>query len=158
MAKHVKKWVEWCEQCAKDNRVLNATMTPEQLNLLECDLAKEDAIQIDLLPNLHPSGGHENVLTAIDVFSRYLFVYPLTEVSAINVAKVIIDIMTEHACLPKTLITDKGTAFIYTIIAESTQSLGITLKCATTKHPHTIGKMERSHASLKSNPKMACGE
>ena len=158
MAKHVKKWVEGCEQCARDKRVPNATITPELLNLPEWDLGPEDAMQIDLLPNLPPSGGYENVLTAIDVFSRYLFDYPLTDASAINVAKALIDIMTKHAYLPTTLITDKGTAFISTIIAEVTQILGITLKCATTKHPQTIGKLERTHASLKTNLKMACGE
>ena len=115
-------------------------------------------MQIDLLPNLPPNGGYENVLTAIDVFSRYLFAYPLTDASAINVAKAIIDIMTKHAYLPTTLISDKGTAFTSTIIAEVTQILGITLKCATTKHPQTIGKLERTHASLKTNLKIACGE
>ena len=124
----------------------------------EWDLGPEDAMQIDLMPNLPPSGGYENVLTAIDVFSRYLFAYPLTDASAINVAKAIIDIMTKHSYLPTTLITDKGTAFTSTIIAEVTQILGITLKCATTKHPQTIGKLERTHASLKTNLKMACGE
>ena len=158
MAIHVKKWVEGCEQCARNKRVPNATITPELLNLPEWDLGPEDAMQIDLLPNLPPSGGYENVLTAIDVFSRYLFAYPLTDASAINVAKALIDIMTKHAYLPTTLITDKGTAFTSTIIAEVTQILGITLKCATTKHPQTIGKLERTHASLKTNLKMASGE
>ena len=158
MGKHVKKWVEGCEQCARDKRVPNATITPELLNLPEWDLGPEDAMQIDLLPNLLPSGGYENVLTAIDVFSRYLFAYPLTDASAINVTKTLIDIMTKHSYLPTTLITDKGTAFTSTIIAEITQILGITLNCATTKHPQTIGKLERTHASLKTNLKMACGE
>ena len=158
MVKHVKKWVEGCEQCARDKRVPNATITPELLNLPEWDLGPEDAMQIDLLPNLPPSGGYENVLTAIDVFSRYLFAYPLTDSRAINEAKSLIDIMTKHAYLPTTLITDKGTAFTSTIFAENTQILGITLNCATTKHPQTIGKLERTHASLKTNLKMACGE
>ena len=115
-------------------------------------------MQVDLLPNLPPSGEYENVLTAIDVFSSYLFAYPLTDASAINVAKVLIDIMTKHSYLPTTLITDKGTAFTSAIIAEIKHILGITLKCATTKHPQTIGKLERTHASLKTNFKMACGE
>ena len=158
MAKHVKKWVEGCEECARDKRVPNATITPELLNLPEWDLGPEDAMQNDLLPNLPPSGGFENVLTAIDVFSRYLFAYPLTDASVTNVAKALIDIMTKHAYLPTTLITDNGTAFTSTIIAEITQILGITLKCATTKHPQTIGKLERTHASLNTNLKMACGE
>ena len=97
-------------------------------------------------------------MTAIDVFSRYLFAYPLIEATATNVAKVIIDIMTKHSYLPTILITDKGFAFTSTIIAEIYQILGITLKCATTKHPQTIGKLERTHASLKTNLKMASGD
>ena len=33
MAKHVKRWVDGCEQCARDKRVPNTTITPELLNL-----------------------------------------------------------------------------------------------------------------------------
>ena len=54
IAKHVKKWVEGCETCARDKRVTNNTITPELLNLPEWDLGPEDAMQIDLLPNLRP--------------------------------------------------------------------------------------------------------
>ena len=64
MAKHVKRWVEGCEQCAGDKRVPNATITPELLNLPEWDLGPEDAMQINLLPNLPQSGGYENVLNS----------------------------------------------------------------------------------------------
>ena len=115
-------------------------------------------MQIDLLPNLPTSGGYQTIMTAIDVFSRYLFAYPLVEATASNTAKVLIDIMTKHAYLPTTLITDKGTAFTFKIIDEVTKILGITLKCAITKHPQTIGKLERTHASLKIHLKMASGE
>ena len=124
----------------------------------EWDLGPEDAMQIDLLPNLPKSGGFQTVMTAIDVFSRYLFAYPLVEATASNTAKVLIDIMTKHTYLPTTLITDKGTAFTSKIIAEITETLGITLKCATTKHPQTIGKLERTLATLKINLKRASGE
>ena len=100
IAKQVKKWVEGCEICAKDKRVPNTVITPELLNLPEWDFGPEDAMQIDLLPNLQTSGGYQTVMTAIDVFSRYLFAYPLIEATAADVAKVIIDIMTKHSYLP----------------------------------------------------------
>ena len=38
--------------------------------------APEDAMQTDLLPELTPSGGFENTVTAVDMFARYLFLYP----------------------------------------------------------------------------------
>ena len=66
------------------------------------------------------------MVKVIDVFSRYFFAYPLIEATATNVAKVIIDIMTKHSYLPTTLITDKGSAFTSTIIAEITHILGNT--------------------------------
>ena len=87
-----------------------------------------------------------------------LFAYPVTDASASNTAKVIIDIMTKHTQLPTTLITDKGTAFTSNLVAEVAQILGIQIKCATTKHPQTIGKLKRTHASLKTNLKMASGD
>ena len=124
----------------------------------EWDLGPEDAMQIDSLPSLPTSGGYRTVMTAIDVFSRYLFAYPLIEATAPNLAEMIIDIMTKHSYLPTTLITSKGSAFTSTNLAEITAALGITLKCATTKHPQFIGKLEKTHASLKTNLKMASGE
>ena len=66
--------------------------------------------------------------------------------------------MTRHVYLPTTLITDKGTAFTSRLVDEVAKILGIQIKCATTKHPQTIGKLERTHASLKCNLKMASGE
>ena len=55
IAKHVKKWVEGSEICAKDERVPNNAITPELLNLPEWDLGPEDAMQIDCLPKLPTS-------------------------------------------------------------------------------------------------------
>ena len=115
-------------------------------------------MQIDLLPNLPTSGGNENIVTAMDVFSRYLFAYPVTEASTANTARVIIVIMTKHIYLSTTLITDKGSAFTSKLVSEIAQILGIQIRCATTKHPQTIGKLEGTHASLEMNLRMASGE
>ena len=89
----------------------------------EWDLGPEDAMQIDLLPNLPTSGGYQTVMTAIDLFSRYLFAYLLIEATAANVAKMIINIMTKNSYLPTTVITDKGSAFTSKILEEITKKL-----------------------------------
>ena len=115
-------------------------------------------MQIDLVPGLPPSGGYENIVTAIDVFSRYLFAYPTSNQDAKTVDKVIINIMTKHAYLPTILVSDKGTAFTSHVIKEVAGVLGITLKHATTKHAQTIVLLERSHASIKQALKIETGE
>ena len=158
IAKIVKKCVQGCEICIKDERIKNPSITPELLNLLERDLGLEDAFKIDLLLNLPPSGAYENIITALDVSSIYLFAYPVTDASATSTAKVLIDIITRHTYLPATLITDKGTIFTSRLVDEIAKILGIQIRSATTKHPQTIGKLERTHVSLKCNLKMASGE
>ena len=118
-------------------------------------------MQFDLVPELPPSGGYENIVTAMDVFSRYLFAYPTSNQDAKTIAKVLINIMTKHAYLPTTLISDKGTAFMSHVIEEVAGVLGITLKTlkhATTKQAQTIGLLERSHASIKQALKIETGE
>ena len=158
MAQLISDWVLSCEQCLRESRINPRLTRPPLQNPNEYITAPEDAMQIDLVPGLPPSGGYENIVTAIDVFSRYLFAYPTSNHDAKTVAKVIINIMTKHAYLPTTLISDKGTAFTSIVIKEKAGVLGITLKHATAKHARTIGLLDRSHASIKQALKIETGE
>ena len=115
-------------------------------------------MQIDLLPELPPIGGYENIITTIDVFSRYAFAYPVSNPTAVNTAKILIDIMTRHAYLPTLIITDKGSVFGSQVIHEVAEILGINLKHATKKHTQTIEVLERAHGTIKTSLKMASGE
>ena len=158
MAQLIREWVISCEQCIRESRIDPSLTRPPLQNPNEYITAPEDAIQIDLVPELPPSGGYENIVTAMDVFSRYLFAYPTANQDAKTIAKILINIMTKHAYLPTTLISDKGTAFTSHVIKEVAGVLGVTLKHATTKHAQTIGLFERSHASIKKALKIETGE
>ena len=115
-------------------------------------------MQIDLVRELPPSGGYKNIVTAMDVFSRYLFAYPTSKQDVKTIGKVLNNIITKHAYLPTTLISDKGTAFISHVIKEVAGVFGITLKHASTKHAQTIGLLQRSHASIKQPLKIESGK
>ena len=158
MAQLIREWVLSCEQCLRESRI-NPRLTRFPLqNPNKYITAPEDAMQFDLVHGLPPSGGYENIVTAIDVFSRYLFAYPTSNQDAKRVAQVLINIMTNHAYLPTILISDKGTAFTSNVIKKVAGVLGITLKHATTMHAQTIGLLERSHASIKQALKIETGE
>ena len=139
MAQLIREWVMSCEQCVRESRIDRSLNHFPLQNPNEHITAPEDAMQIDLVPELPPSGGYENIVTAMDVFSRNLFAYPTSNQDAKTIAKVLINILTKHAYLPTTLISDKGTAFMSQVIKEVTGVLGITLKHATTKHAQTVG-------------------
>ena len=115
-------------------------------------------MQIDFLPELPPSGGYENIITALDVFSRYAFAYPISNPTAVNTTKIIRDIMTRHAYLPTLIITDEGSVFVSQVIQEVAEILAINSKHATTKHAQTTGVLERAHATIETSLEMASGE
>ena len=77
MAQLIREWVMSFEQCLRESRInLRLTRPPVQ-NPDEYITAPEDAMQIDLVPGLLPSGGYENIVKAMeDVFSRCLFANP----------------------------------------------------------------------------------
>ena len=158
MAKYIKKWVSNCQICIQTKRINNDLLRTELLNCPEWDLGPEDILQMDILPNLPPSGGYDHIITAIDVFSRYLFAYPVTRITATTVSKVIMDILCKHTYLPTTIITDLGTQFNAQVTHEIAAVLGIEMKHATMKHAQTIGLLERTHASVKTHLKAATGE
>ena len=112
MAQSIIEWVMSCEQSIKESRLDRSLTRPLLQNLIEHITAPEDAMQIDLVPVSPPSGGQENIVTAMDVFFRYLFAYPTSNQDSKTTAQVLITIMTKHAYLPTTLISDKGTAFM----------------------------------------------
>ena len=158
MAQLIREWVTSCEQCIRKSRIHRSLTRPTLQNPNEHITAPEDAMQIDLVPELPPSGGYENIVGAMDVFSRYLFAYSTLNQDAKTIATVLINIMTKHAYLPTTLISDKGTAFTSHVNKEVAGVLGITVKHATTKHAQTIGLLQRSHASIKQALKIETGE
>ena len=110
------------------------------------------------MPELPPIRCNENIITAIDVFSRYVFTYLVSNPTAVNTAKVIRDIMTRHAYLPTLNILDKGSVFVSQVIHEVAELPGINLKHATTKHAQTNGVLEPAHAKIMTSLKMATGK
>ena len=74
-------------------------------------------MQMDLVPDLTPSGGYQNIVTAMDVFSRSA--QPTTNQHAKTAVRVIINIKIKHAYLPKTIISDKRSTFVSQVFKKS---------------------------------------
>ena len=158
MAARIAHHISRCTDCMQTKRTDKRSITPPMIDTSKLALGPEDALQMDIVPFDEPSGGYNAIVTAMDVYSRYLFTYNVVKTDAPTVARVLVDIMTRHAYLPTTVITDKGTQFMSEVMADATRTLGIQLRHATTKHAQTIGILERSHASLKESLKISTGE
>ena len=64
-----------CGQCIKEWQIYRSLTRSPLQNLNEHITAPEDAMQIYLVPELPQSGVYEDILTVMDVFSRYLVAY-----------------------------------------------------------------------------------
>ena len=107
-----------------------------------------ETLQIGLVGPLKPPV-HRYVLTAIDVFTKYLFAVPLTNVRADKNARELLLIFFQHSYLPKIFLFDLGTPFVSEILHDLKELLEIQLELASLKHPKTVGVVERSHSALK---------
>ena len=105
-------------------------------------------LQIDLRGPLK-SPMYKYVLTAVDVFSEDLFVVPLTNGRADNVALALTTIFFQHSYLPSKILSDLGTALVSELMHKLTKMLEIRHEHASIKHPQTVGAVERSHSALK---------
>ena len=158
LAKRIRQWVMQCEDCIKYKRISNSQIRPKMINNTEHVLGPEDILEIDILPNLPNSAGYQNIVTMIDVFSRYLFPYPTQNVTAKTIGRCIVDVMTRHAYLPTLILSDKGSQFTSEVVAEIMQILEIQISHASTKHAQTIGILEKTHASIKTALKISTVE
>ena len=157
MSARIAHHISRCTESMQTKRTDKRSITPPMIDTSKMALVPEDALQMDIVPFDEPSGGYTAIITAMDVFSRYLFTYNVVRTDAPTVTRVLVDIMTRHAYLPTTVITDKGTQFMSEVMADATRTLGIQLRHATTKHAQTIGILERCHASLKETLKISTG-
>ena len=106
-------------------------------------------MEVDIVGPLSASNGIIRILTAIDVFWRYLFAVPLRKPDTPSVVNALLSVFAKHAYVPTHILTDKGSVFTAELFQQLTKAIGIEISHATIKHAQTIGMVERSHSKLK---------
>ena len=142
-------YIKNCFPCLQVKPVKHATLKPPFLSLAVDQHFPGDWPQVDIVGKFSDSVGFTHILIAKDVFSKYLFTIPLRNASASNVAKQLLHLFRRTSYIPKTVLSDIGTAFIAKVMAELSKLIEITMQYATLKHTQTVGSVERTHASLK---------
>ena len=117
----------------------------------------EDILENDILPTLPKSAGYQNIVTMIDVLSRYVYAYPTQNVTARLIGRCIVDVMTRHAYLATFVLSDKGSPIRSEVVAMITEIVKIQISHASTKHAQTKGVLERTHASIKTAVEISTG-
>ena len=86
IGKYVRYWVEQRETCITDKRIKKTKLKRQLLNVFEWDMGQENAMQLEIFPELQLSGGYKNIVTGKEIFSRYAFAYPFSTPTAVKIA------------------------------------------------------------------------
>ena len=141
LAKSIKQRVQNSEDCIKNVGINNCQIRPKLINNIKHVLGPKDILEIDILSNIPKSAGYQNIVTMIDVISRYLLAYPTQNVTAKTIGRCIVD-----AYLPTLILSDKGSQYRSDIVIELIEILEIQISHASTKHAQTIGVLDGTHA------------
>ena len=145
----ISEWIQNCLKCARIKPIADIHIKPAMQPVTSLTSLPGDMLQIDFIGPFAPSNGFTQVMTAIDVFTKYLFATPIRRVTAQTVAEVLTQIFLKHTYIPKVIMTDEGSQFTSNLMKDVTTSLDIELQHATVKHAQTIGLLERAHAGIK---------
>ena len=96
----IASYIRNCSTCLQLKLVQPSRLKPPLSELSSKTSFPGDIMQIDI-QGAFPSSPYKYVLTAIDVFSKYLFAVPLTTISAPSVAAALASIMFNHSFIPK---------------------------------------------------------
>ena len=145
-----KSYVSSCEQCQKAK---HPHLKHPPLNPLP-PTGLFGRMHIDFIgPCKTSSDGKKYILLVVDAFSRWSEAFPLESADAISVAQVLYrEIFTRYGC-PGTIISDRGTHFVNSLIEAVCHIFGIRRSKTSAYHPQTNSACERYnsfiHSSLK---------
>ena len=127
-----------CQMCIQKKRINIDLLRTELPDFLEWDLGREDVLQMDILPNLPPNGGFDNIIAAIDVC---LFPILICIPNNLSLSQRLEESLWTH-CANKhiyttRIMTDMGTQNNSQITRVVAAVLGVQLKHYSTKHAQT---------------------
>ena len=140
----IKHYIKNCETCnfSSKNRIKKHI---GKLKLFPSRRFNE-IVAIDIVGPLPiTSSGNRYLLTIQDRFSRYLKICPIADISALTIAKTLINEWIHQLGLFDTLLSDQGVQFKSNLFKIISGILGFKRIFSSTYHPQTNGLIERSH-------------
>lgn len=143
----VAKYVRSCASC--QHRKRSTTPPTGLLQPLPCPSAPFESVGIDLYGPLPSTQcGYRWIVTAVDHLTRYAETAPIRSGTAAEVAEFILhNIILRHGA-PRVLLSDRGRAFLSTVVEELLRASHTTHKTTSSYHPQTNGLTERFHRTL----------
>ena len=111
--------------------------TPPEQTYEPCN-GPEHVFEVDMVGELPSTNSFSHIVTATDVFSRYLFAISIRKAYTASSVKALQTIFRKNVFVPQQIITDKGSAFTSILVTKLMDTAGIKIKHATLKHARTM--------------------
>jgi len=146
MKQHIVLHINSCLMCAR-RKSFGATKAP--LKPLPPMEAVWEKIAIDVVGPIHESNkGYRYILVISDYASRFVFTIPMKNQTAQTIARCLVNkIITKYGA-PQTVLTDRGTNFLSSMVNEICVLFKIRQMRTTSYHPQTDGLVERFNRTL----------
>lgn len=141
----IKKWLESCVTCQRENArpATSHTLYPLPVVPLFCRW------NLDFVGPLVTSRyGNTSVLVAVEFASKWVIAKAVKHQLAEGIVDFIEDEIIQNFGVPVEIITDQGRNFLSDVVAKLTQRRAIIHKRTTAYHPQTNGGVERVNKTL----------
>ncbi|UYV72082.1 K02A2.6-like [Cordylochernes scorpioides] len=149
MRTEVQNYIRRCENCQFSNQGASKAANAPHFRPMQ----PFEHIAIDFIGPLETTPrGHNSILSIMDLFTKY----PI--LTAGTVVKALVDRVITHHGVPKTVLSDRGSAFISQVFKGVCKALGILAVNTTAWRLQSNGAVERQNRTvIESLRRCACG-
>ncbi|UYV69577.1 hypothetical protein LAZ67_6004008, partial [Cordylochernes scorpioides] len=94
------------------------------------------------------SRGHSSILTIVDLFTKFSILIPTRDQCASTVVKALLESVITIFGVPKTILSDRGSAFISCIFKGICKAMGVSAVNTTAWRPQSNGAVERLNRTV----------
>lgn len=139
----VFKYVQSCKECQQRN--FSPNMKTRQPILKEVPQIFE-RVSIDIQGEFTPSKkGNRWIVTFMDIHSRWIEGFPVSDISALTIAKLLVEQIILRYGPIRSLLSDRGSNFLSDIIRETCRIFQIQKLNIAAYHPESNAHVERIH-------------
>lgn len=146
MFQEIKHFVRSCDLCQ-----LSKPSQNQKIGLMASKVPEKpfERLHIDFFgPLTRSASGNSYILTAIDSFSKFVFLTPLRKATAESTIKALKDRIFAQYGLPECIVSDNGSQFTAEMFKSFLYGLGIKHITTSVAHPNP-NQAERTHRNLR---------
>ena len=107
-----------------------------------------DQVGIDVIKFPRSTKGNQYAVVFVDYLTRWLKVFTVPDQTAATIARLLVEEIVSRHSVPTEILSDRGKAFLSSLMKEVVKLLGIHQTNTTAYHPQTDGLVERFNRTL----------